>query len=339
MNVTIKEIAEMAGVHRSTVDKVIHNRIGVSDEVRKKVQRIIDELGYKPNAIGRALKRQQKPIRISAIMAEVDALSYVRAGIEKAYEEFKTFNIEINYHIVKFSNAKEQAGIIDACIQEEVDGMVILPVNTPVVKEAIDRAVEKGIPVITMNSDVEDSKRMCFVGQNVFRAGKIAGRLMGEFLKGKGNVGIISNPDNRTVECRAQGFKQLIQTEYPSIDICKVESTNEESQDAFRSALKMLEKNPAMDGLFITCGGVKDIARAVRGLDLKKRIKVICFEDYDEIIDLMKEEIIQCTITGDLEAQGYEPIKVMFNRLFYDKEPEKEFMETNINILVKESVE
>ena len=46
MKVTIKEIAERAGVHRATVDKVLHNRVGVSDEVRMKVQRIIKEMGY-----------------------------------------------------------------------------------------------------------------------------------------------------------------------------------------------------------------------------------------------------------------------------------------------------
>ena len=44
MKVTMKQIAEIAGVHRSTVDKVIHGRPGVSDDVRQKVQKIIDEL-------------------------------------------------------------------------------------------------------------------------------------------------------------------------------------------------------------------------------------------------------------------------------------------------------
>ena len=50
MKVTIKEIAERAGVHRATVDKVLHNRVGVSDEVRMKVQRIIKEMGYTPSS-------------------------------------------------------------------------------------------------------------------------------------------------------------------------------------------------------------------------------------------------------------------------------------------------
>ena len=53
VGVTIKQIAEMAGVHRSTVDKVLHKRPGVSDDVRKKVQEIIDECNYEANPIGK----------------------------------------------------------------------------------------------------------------------------------------------------------------------------------------------------------------------------------------------------------------------------------------------
>ena len=39
MKVTIKKIAEIAGVHPSTVDKVLHNRPGVSDEVRERIRK------------------------------------------------------------------------------------------------------------------------------------------------------------------------------------------------------------------------------------------------------------------------------------------------------------
>ena len=67
MAVTIKDIAERAGVHRATVDKVLHNRVGVSDEVRMKVQRIIKEMGYTPNPAGRVLQKQGKKYRIEAI--------------------------------------------------------------------------------------------------------------------------------------------------------------------------------------------------------------------------------------------------------------------------------
>ena len=72
MGVTIKQIAEMAGVHRSTVDKVLHHREGVSDAVRIRIQKIIDECNYQTNPIGKALKMQEKEIQIGIILLKVD---------------------------------------------------------------------------------------------------------------------------------------------------------------------------------------------------------------------------------------------------------------------------
>ena len=48
-NVTINDVAKAAGVSKGTVDRVIHNRGEVSEKSRKKVLKVIEELGYKPN--------------------------------------------------------------------------------------------------------------------------------------------------------------------------------------------------------------------------------------------------------------------------------------------------
>ena len=108
MKVTIKEIAERAGVHRATVDKVLHNRVGVSDEVRMKVQRIIKEMGYTPNPAGRVLQKQGKKYRIEAILVEVDALPFLKAGIEQGVHNQVGFDIEVTYAISKFQDAERQ---------------------------------------------------------------------------------------------------------------------------------------------------------------------------------------------------------------------------------------
>ena len=112
MKVTMKEIAERAGVHPSTVDKVVHHRVGVSDEVRARVQAIINELGYTPNPSGRVLQRQGKVYRISAILVEVDALPYLKKGIERGVKEQTGFDIEITYAVTGFQEAKRQSEYI-----------------------------------------------------------------------------------------------------------------------------------------------------------------------------------------------------------------------------------
>ena len=57
---TIKEIADLAGVSRGTVDRVINNRGDVNRETAEKIRAIIKQLGYKPNPAGMALDAQKK---------------------------------------------------------------------------------------------------------------------------------------------------------------------------------------------------------------------------------------------------------------------------------------
>lgn len=56
MKITINDIAKMAGVSKGTVSRVINDKpYGVGDEVREKIKKIIDEVGYKPNQLARSI--------------------------------------------------------------------------------------------------------------------------------------------------------------------------------------------------------------------------------------------------------------------------------------------
>ena len=184
MKVTIKEIAERAGVHRATVDKVLHNRVGVSDEVRMKVQHIINEMGYTPNPAGRVLQKQGKKYRIEAILVEVDALPFLKAGIEQGVHNQVGFDIEVTYSISKFQDAERQKEFIDHAIAARADGIILSPINSERVRKAVNRAVDAGIPVVTTNADIDRTKRSCCVGADSHRGARIAGRMMGLFLGG-----------------------------------------------------------------------------------------------------------------------------------------------------------
>ena len=61
MAVTIKKIAEVAGVSRGTVDRALNGRSGVKPEVKENILKIADELGYKPNYAAKALADKRLP--------------------------------------------------------------------------------------------------------------------------------------------------------------------------------------------------------------------------------------------------------------------------------------
>lgn len=343
MKVTIKEIAKQAGVHPATVDKVLHNRVGVSDEVRQKVQMIINEMGYKPNPAGRILQKQGKEFRIAAILADVDAMPFLKEGIDLGIREQVGFQIQAEYHITKFHDAQGQAAILDSAAANQVDGIIISPVNAESVRSAIDRAAEMGIPVITTDSDISNSKRLCYVGMDSAKASRVAGRLMGEFLRGSGQLAVISSAiaeenNNYGVATRQQGFTDFIGKEFPEIEIVTCLESFEDADITYQKTVEILEAYPKLRGIYITCGGVAEVGRALKECGRKKEVTVVSFENYPEILQLMREDVVNCTLASDFQRQGMLPVKLIMDYLVFGIRPERDQMFTDFHVLVKESL-
>lgn len=344
MRVTMKEIAERAGVHQATVDKVVHNRVGVSDEVRAKVQAIIDELGYKPNPTGRVLQRQGKKYRIYAILVDVDALPYLKNGIEQGLKEWAGFDIEVTHAVTGFQEAKRQSEYIDKAVLDKADGIILSPINADCVRRAIDRAADAGIPVITTDSDIDGSRRTCCVSIDSAKASRIAGRLLGQFLNGQGKIAIISSAietenNNYYVRMREQGFTDFIRREYPEIEIVSCIESFEDPQITYRKTTELLKEQPELRGLYITCGGVAQVGRALIESDRADSIRVLCYEDYPEIVELIRQGVVDWTLGGEKAAQGSLPVKLIMDQLVFGRKPATDRIFTDTRILIKECFE
>ncbi|MBD9068836.1 MAG: LacI family DNA-binding transcriptional regulator [Butyricicoccus sp.] len=344
MRVTMKEIAERAGVHQATVDKVVHNRVGVSDEVRAKVQAIIDELGYKPNPTGRVLQRQGKKYRIYAILVDVDALPYLKNGIEQGLKEWAGFDIEVTHAVTGFQEAKRQSEYIDKAVLDKADGIILSPINADCVRRAIDRAADAGIPVITTDSDIDGSRRTCCVSIDSAKASRIAGRLLGQFLNGQGKIAIISSAietenNNYYVRMREQGFTDFIRREYPEIEIVSCIESFEDPQITYRKTTELLKEQPELRGLYITCGGVAQVGRALIESGRADSIRVLCYEDYPEIVELIRQGVVDWTLGGEKAAQGSLPVKLIMDQLVFGRKPATDRIFTDTRILIKECFE
>lgn len=343
MKVTIKEIAERAGVHRATVDKVLHNRVGVSDEVRMKVQRIIKEMGYTPNPVGRVLQKQGNRYHIEAILVAVDALPFLKAGIEKGIHNQVGFDIEVTYSISKFQDAERQKEFIDNAIAARADGIIISPINSERVRKAIDRAVDSGIPVVATNADIDGTRRTCCIGADNRQSAQIAGRMMGLFLGGTGKIAVISSAiaavnNNYYVRERETEFADFIRREYPGLQIITTIDSFENPQITYQKTVQLLHDYTDLQGIYITCGGVSQVGRALEESGRAKDIRVISFEDYPEVVDLIRKDVIDCTIAGEIQKQGELPVQIIMDHIVFGKTPEAGHIFTKTRILVKESL-
>lgn len=339
VGITIKEIAQMAGVHRSTVDKVLHNRPGVSDPVRQRIQKIIDECHYEANPIGKALQMQDKTLRIRVLMLEVDAYIFLKKGIEEGLKGYHSFQIELAYEKTEYSDIEAQKAALEQCIEDRLDGVILSPINAQEIVEAIDRCTAAGIPVVTVNTDIKGSQRLCYIGQDGFKAGCVAGRLMGEFLQGHGKVAVFtSDSDNHQsfpFGTREGGFRKLVSEKYPGLEILPNIYTKEKPQIIHREMRRLCETVPDLEGVFITCGGVKAVGDVIEEYE-RQNIKLICFEKYPEIQELIKNDVVTATLDSEIEEQGRLSLEILLDYLIYNKKPVKKHLYSEIKIILKE---
>ena len=326
MGVTLKEIAALAGVHRSTVDKVLHKRPGVSDEVRRRVQAVIDETGYRPNPVGRALQKQSAVIRLAAILLEVDARPFMERGIRKAVDALHMYNIQVDYHACAYGDVETQLEQIECAIRGQVDGIILSPLSADSVREAVNRAVAAGIPVVCTNTDIEGTGRLCYVGEDAAKASRIAGRIMGEFLGGAGEIAVITSTSAmRTgtyfLKVRETGFQGYMAENFPGIHIVESVPSLENPAMTYQMTLGLLRRQPELRGVYVVGGGVREVGRAIRETGCGGRLKVVCFEDYPEILELLRGNIVTCTINSDTVRQGELPVRILIDYLMQDERP------------------
>jgi len=113
-----------------------------------------------------------------------DFWRYVRAGVMKGEKEF---NARCEFRMPADGTPAEQQRIVEDMIAKKVSGMAISPIDPQNQQELINRACA-AMSVICQDSDAPDTKRLCYVGTNNYKAGREAGKLVKEAMPDGGKV-------------------------------------------------------------------------------------------------------------------------------------------------------
>ena len=186
MSITLKQIAELAGTTKSTVDKVIHDRPGVSDKKRKEIRALLDQYGYEANPLAKALNYQKKKMTVAVVLPDVDAKPFIKKGIELVLQDLNSFNINIRYYEMAVDDNQE-----GECLEKiladtrEISGILLLPLEGPRVRAAMEEFSRRHIPVITLNTELYGAPSICYVGQNPSQSAKTAARMLQLFCSSR----------------------------------------------------------------------------------------------------------------------------------------------------------
>src|SRR3984885_7646879 len=118
-------------------------------------------------------------------------------------------------------NPQAEVDEFKAMVARKPAGILVSVANSKLMAPEIDAGIAAGIPVVTMDSDSPESKRLYFIGTNNLEAGRLGGRRLASQLNGKGNVVFFTNPGQPNLDERLKGYQDILAT-YPGIKVVEV---------------------------------------------------------------------------------------------------------------------
>lgn len=337
---TIREIAELAGVSRGTVDRVLNKRGAVNPQTEERIWEIARALNYKPNKAGIVLAAQKKKLILGVVLfgSENPFFDLVEMGISKKARELAEYNCSVLVKRVA-DGVENQLAAIHELLEEGIHGLALSPYNDPRILDAITACHHRNIPVVTLNTDIPSAIRMAYVGSNYFHSGETAGGLMHLITHGEVNIGIITGSPNILCHTeRIAGFTACITTHYPQLKIIQTIENNDDDIISYDLTTKLLTEHPEINALFFTAGGVYGGCRAVTTLKRESDITILTFDDIPTTREYILNNIISATICQQPVVQGSKPLDILFAYLTAGELPAREINYTQVDIRIKENM-
>lgn len=335
---TIKEIADLAGVSRGTVDRVLNNRGAVSAQTAGKILEIARALDYRPNRAGTALAAQKKKYKIGVILFSEHNPFFdeVMEGVRMKAAELQDYGITTITRRVEF-DADAQLAALDELMNEGIHGLMLAPYNHIQIQEKIDELVERQIPVVTVNTDIDGSRRMAYVGSDYRRGGCTAAGLFALMTAGDVELGIITGSSNILCHTeRIEGLKDTLKASYPRIRIAEILENHDDEFESYSLTKELLRRHPDMNALFFAAAGVHGGCRAVE--ESGRRPKIITFDEVPTTLEMLRRGIISATISQQPIRQGGRSLDLLFEYLTSGTVPEQVEHFVEHSIIIRENI-
>lgn len=342
----IKDIAQKANVSIGTVDRVIHNRGEVSKTTKDLILRIISEMEYQPNLLASTLASKKTFTFALLIPQPISAESYWNkpmAGIRKAFQEIQPYGVNIDIHLFKQSDSGTFIHESELILQNKPDGVVLAPFFSRESKIFTEQLQKLAIPYVFIDSNIKDSQKLSYIGQDSFQSGTLAAKLLDysipdnvsililHFARGMDNL-------NHLVQ-REKGFYEYFKKNDPKgkKKLITLEIENPGDASFSDKMEEVLNAGDLVKGIFVTNSQVYHIAKYIERAK-RSGIRIIGHDLLTENIEYLKKGIVDFLICQRPEEQGYNSVVTLFDHIL-QKKPVKTDNYTSIDIITKENVD
>ena len=227
--------------------------------------------------------------------------------------------------------------MLSSAIEAGVDGLATSLPDAEAYNDIVQKAMDKGIPVVAYNTDAPGNARMAFVGQEMIKAGMIMGEEIKKSLPNGGKVMLATCcPGHLALEARMEGVRQSLEGSNVTI----VGEPINYGSDLIEAVSKVEAAhlaNPDINGIYGVEMNVEAIGQYISMNGLQGKLLGGGFDLVPKILEYIKDGSLQFTIGQDPYAQGFYPIIMLYNYLEKGVPPHS--IDTGAEIITKDNVD
>ena len=325
--ITIKDIAIKARVSTGTVDRVLHNRGGVSKKTYSKVKALLEENNFKVNVIASTLAMRKKYHICAIIPSHDDHNLFWKSplnGILKAAKELQSYGVQISNFTYNQHDSLDYLTQFKKLQEAKPDAVIMVPTFIEETKVVVSNLEEKEIPYIFLNIDVDGFNNICFVGQDSFKSGYLAGKLMHLCLTGGSCLTVqtrLMEHKYYVTNQRLKGFKAFYESNDIPMEWHTVSIYDIHDQEKTQQILNdFLESHPKVKGVFVPSSRIAGIVNGIPRKQLES-LRLIGFDTTPQNIVCLKNQKITFLISQKSFNQGYNSVQIMADFLIHKTVP------------------
>lgn len=211
-------------------------------------------------------------------------------------------------------DAQAEVQAFRQAVEAKPAGILVSPADPKLMAPEIDKAIEAGIPVVTVDSDAPDSKRLFYIGTNNYEAGQLGAQVAIKKANGKGNFMVFTMPGQANLDARLDGYRKAFAA-HPEMKITQVVDIHGDPTVAFDAAEKSLAGKGAakIDGyLCLEATAGKEVAEVMRRYKITDRV-IVAMDTDQETLDAVRDGTIAATIAQKPTTMTYVGVMMLDN--------------------------
>ena len=235
---------------------------------------------------------------------------------------------------------RETIELLDELVNWGAQGIALCALNDISIEARIGELAEQGIPCITFNSDLPNSRRLCFVGQNYTQSGRIAAELLSKCVPKNARVlamaGNLEYDGHRT---RLDGFCEHLKKKGFSSSQIEIEETYNDYRLTYNRVTAALQSDNPPAAIYMANRSVTGCVDALKAAGMDQQVRVIAHDMSLRRKQMLLDGSLDLTITQDMFRQGNQPLRLLADLLQKNIQPENSNKGSKISIICAQNIE